>query len=187
MKIGTKFNRLTYREYIQILDRHEKYTDFNTLGLYRSIIENDKLNLEDKIAIRDLAHQKFSKTFEFLQLKDPYVYFQVSTLGRVLTTADEQQLWEDIRHNQQKILKAKRIKHRNFGEYSKHNCGYETCPYNGMMIRQGSMLAESNMHFNSDVNYRSWKADRRSIAKRKLRDGQTESIDEMNNDLQPLN
>jgi hypothetical protein len=145
MKIGTKFNRLTYQEYVQIIDRHEKYTDFNTLGLYRSIIENDKLSLSDKIAIRDLAHEKFSKTFEFLQLKDPYVYLQVSTLGRELTVADEQQLWQDIRHNQEKILKAKRIKHRNFGDYSKHNCGYENCPYNGIMIRQGSWLAESNI------------------------------------------
>lgn len=40
----------------------------------------------------------------------------------------------------------------NFGEYSKHNCGYDTCVWNGIMVRQGSWLAESNMHFDSDRN-----------------------------------
>lgn len=44
MKIGVKFNQLTYREYINILDRHQKYTDFNPLALYRSIIEKDIIN-----------------------------------------------------------------------------------------------------------------------------------------------
>jgi hypothetical protein len=51
MKIGVKLNQLTYVEYISILDRYQKYTDFNTLGLYRSLLENDKLDLEQKIAI----------------------------------------------------------------------------------------------------------------------------------------
>ena len=82
MKIGVKFNQLTYAEYLQAIKYHQKYTDFNTLGLYRSILENDKLDLEQKIAIRDLAHTKFFKTFEFLQLKDPYTYIQVATLDR---------------------------------------------------------------------------------------------------------
>jgi hypothetical protein len=92
MKIGVKFNQLTYAEYLQIMEYHQKYTDFNTLGLYRSILENDKLDLAQKIAIRDLSHTKFLKTFEFLQLKDPYTYIQVSTIGETLTKADEHQL-----------------------------------------------------------------------------------------------
>ncbi len=33
MKIGVKFNQLTYAEYLQIIEYHQKYTDFNTLGL----------------------------------------------------------------------------------------------------------------------------------------------------------
>jgi hypothetical protein len=119
MKIGIKFNQLTYREYIHILDRHKKYTDFNPLALYQSLVENNKLDLNQKIAIRDLAHQHFFKFFEFLQIKDPRTYINVSTLGQTLTDRDEWHLWENVCKNQEKILKAKRIKHRNFGINSK--------------------------------------------------------------------
>jgi hypothetical protein len=137
MKIGVKFNQLTYREYIYILDRHQKYTDFNPLALYRSIGENKKLDLTQKIAIRDLAHQHFSKFFEFLQIKDSRTYIEVSTLGETLTAGEKDRLWETIHKNQEKILKAKRIKHRNFGIVSKEttltragNCVF-------VMTRQG--------------------------------------------------
>jgi hypothetical protein len=51
MKIGVKFNQLTYPEYLQIIEYHQKYTDFNTLGLYRSILENEKLDLSQRIEI----------------------------------------------------------------------------------------------------------------------------------------
>lgn len=152
MNIGQQFNRLTIKEYFFYIDNYKKYTDFNTLGLYRSILENEKLDISEKVAVRDYAHKMFSKTFEFLQLKDPYTFVKVSTLGQELTDADERQLWEDVRRNQERILKDKKIKHRNFGKYSKHNCGYDTCPYNGLMIRQGSFLAEGNMHFATDKN-----------------------------------
>jgi len=152
MKIGKLFNQLSKSQYIHYIDNHKKYTDFNTLGLYRSICENEKLTLTEKIEIRDYANTIFGKTFTFLQLKDPQTYFELITLGEELTVADEKQLWENIRSNQQKILADKKIKHRNFGEYSKHNCGYEDCNYNGLMIKQGSFLTESAIHFNSDKN-----------------------------------
>ncbi|AFY91506.1 hypothetical protein [Chamaesiphon minutus] len=179
MKIGVKFNQLTFVEYLQVIEYHQKYTDFNTLGLYRSILENDKLDLVQKIAVRNLAHEKFLKTFEFLQLKDPYIYIQVSTLGQTLTVADEHQLWQNVRINQEKILKDKKIKHRNFGNYSKHDCGYDDCPYNGVMIRQGGFLSESTIRFDSD-NHR-WakelKARRDAASKRNFRDNQAERAD----------
>lgn len=149
-EIGKKFNTLTLEEYRFYIDNHKQYGDFNTLGLYRSILENEELNPEDRIAVRDYAHQTFQKTFDFLQLKDPQTYLEVSTLGEELTKVEERQLWEKIRINQQKILTDKKIKHRNFGEYSKHHCGYDDCVYNGLMIRQGSPLAESSMHFDTD-------------------------------------
>jgi hypothetical protein len=63
---------------------------------------------------------------------------------------DEKQFWNQIRINQEKILKDKKIKHRNFGIYSKHTCGYETCNLNGLMIEQGSFYAEHEMRFDSD-------------------------------------
>lgn len=175
MKIGVKFSQLNYQEYVRIIGSYQKYTDFNILGLYRSIVENDKLDLDAKLAIRALAHKQFIKSFEFLQLKDPYTYIQVSTLGETLTVADERRLWENIRTNQEKILKDKRIKHRNFGIYSKHDCGYEDCCYNGMMIHRGSRLAESNMRFDSDNHFwsKQLKSDRQQIETRKLRDSKT--------------
>jgi hypothetical protein len=150
MKIGKKFNQLSLSEYKHYIDNYKKYTDFNTLGLYRSIGENERLSLEDKIEIRDYANEVFGKTFNFYQLKDPGTYFELITLGKELTKADETQIWRDIKANQQKILREKRIKHRNFGDYSKHNCLYEDCPMNGIMVKQGSYLAESHLWFDSD-------------------------------------
>jgi hypothetical protein len=150
MEIGQKFNNLTLKEYFFYIDNYKKYTDFNTLGLYRSLIENGKLTLEEKILVRNYANQIFQKTFDFLQLKDPKTFVEVSYLGEELTKGDEEKIWNEIKKNQQKILTDKKIKHRNFGDYSKHNCGYEDCVYNGLMIKQGSRLAEGQIHFNSD-------------------------------------
>ncbi len=187
MKIGVKLNQLTYAEYIGVLDRYQKYTDFNTLGLYRSILENDKLDLQQKIAVRELAHQKFLKTFEFLQLKDPYTYIQVSALGETLTRVDERQLWEKVKIQQQKILKDKRIKHRNFGTYSKHDCRYEDCPYNGIMIHQGSRLSEGTIMFDSDEHdhwrFKSLKAERRIVKNRDIKEQKLELLEEFDSQL----
>lgn len=152
VEIGRKFNTLTLDEYYFYIDNYKKYKDFNTLGLYRSIVENGNLSLDEKIAVRDYANKTFRKAFEFLQLKDPKTFVEVEYLGQKLTKGDEQGIWDNVRRNQQRILEDKKIKHRNFGEYSKHNCGYETCIWNGLMIRQGSWLAESNMHFEGDRN-----------------------------------
>lgn len=150
MKIGKKFNTLTLKEYFFFIDNYKKYKDFNTLGLYRSIVENEKLTHDEKLIVRDYAHNIFKKTFDFLQLKDPKTFIEVEHLGQKLTKGDEQNIWNEIRKNQQRILKEKKIRHRNFGVYSKHNCGQEICMWNGIMVRQGSWLAESNMHFDSD-------------------------------------
>ena len=65
-KINRKLNTFTYSEYDHLLEYYKKYTDFNTLGLFRSITENKKLDLEQKIKTRDLAVTAFLKAFEFL-------------------------------------------------------------------------------------------------------------------------
>ncbi|MBP6387201.1 MAG: hypothetical protein KA327_11335, partial [Pseudarcicella sp.] len=141
-------------EYFFFIDNYKKYSDFNTLGLYRSIVENDKLCIEQKIELRQYAHHFFRKTFDFLQLKDPKTFVEVSTLGQEFTKGDEEKIWNDIKKNQQKILLEKRIKYRNFGTYSKHICPYDDCVWNRVMIRQGSRLAWSSMSFFSDrCNY----------------------------------
>lgn len=152
MKVNKPFNQFTKQEYLESIPNHKKYSSFNTLGLYRSLLENKNLSLEEKLEIRDFANTYFQKAYDFLQLKDPCTYFEVSTLGEVITRGGELNLWRIIRENQEKILKDKKIKHRNFGTYSKHDCGYDTCPYNGLMIKQGSHLAEASMCFANDKN-----------------------------------
>ena len=140
MKLKKQFNQLTYKELKDVIPNHKKYIDFNSLGLYRGILENEKLSLEQKLEIRELAHQYFYKSFNFLQIKDAPTYYKHFVLGEEegLTVADEHKIWQDIRANQEKILKDKRIKHRNFGIYSKHDCGDNACPYKGVMFREGS-------------------------------------------------
>jgi hypothetical protein len=152
MKLGRPFNKLTFSEYFAFIPMHENFSDWNTLGLYRSIIEHTKLTLEEKIKVRDLAHTFFQKQFDFLQLKDPLTYMAITLLGQQPTKADEHQLWEEVKKNQQTILAGKRIKHRNFGTYSLHDCGVENCVYIGMMVRAGSILCETKMRFDSDKN-----------------------------------
>jgi hypothetical protein len=152
MKIGRQLNTLTYSEYSHLLENYKKFTDFNHLGLFRSILENGKLVPTQKFEIRDAAIKKFPRFFEFLQLKDPTTYFSLVTYQQVLTAADSHQVWEEIKRNQQRILAVKKLGHRNIGTYAKHDCGYETCHLNGLMIRQGSWLAEGEMHFCTDKN-----------------------------------
>jgi hypothetical protein len=154
MKIGRPFNTLTFSEYQAFIPMHESFSDWNSLGLYRSILENEKLTLEEKLQIRDLAHSFFQKQYDFLQLKDPKTYLEVLSLGQELTKADWLQMWEDVKKNQQQILENKRIKHRNFGDYSKHNCGVETCMYAGLMVKKGGFLCEQQIRFESDKNAR---------------------------------
>lgn len=67
MKLGKKFNKLTYQQYIFAINNHKDYNDWNTLGLYRSIKEKEKLNLEEQLAVRDLANEHFAKTFIFFK------------------------------------------------------------------------------------------------------------------------
>ncbi|MEO3402546.1 hypothetical protein AAFN85_01490 [Mucilaginibacter sp. CAU 1740] len=169
MIIGKKFNELNPDEYIFYINNHKKYTDFNTLGLYRSLTENDKLSLEEKIAIREHAHRLFKKSFDFLQIKDPDVFIVVSNLGIELTKVDRAKAWEDVVKNQQKILKDKRIKHRNFGTYSKHDCPYEDCIYRGLMVNPNSRLAWGNIHFAGDKNKaeQKTKSERRKLERKR--------------------
>lgn len=177
MEIGQKFNKLTLKEYFFYIENHKKYTDFNTLGLYRSILENEKLNLAEKTEVRDYANQFFQKTFNFLQIKDPFTFFGLSTLGKELTVGDEKQIWKEIKKNQETFLKGKRIKDRNFGIYSKHSCGYETCNLNGLMIHQGSFWIEHEMRFNSDKN--NWCAELKSLRNKKDRKKEKQIIQEL--------
>ena len=75
--IEKRFNEFSKDEYYHYINNHKKYTNFNTLALYRSIIETEKLSLKNKIEIRGLAHQFFLNSFEFLQVKDPLTFLKL--------------------------------------------------------------------------------------------------------------
>lgn len=61
MKIDRKFNTLSLNEYLNYIENHKQYSDFNTLGFYRSIFENENTSLDEKIQIREFANKYFSK------------------------------------------------------------------------------------------------------------------------------
>jgi hypothetical protein len=65
MKIGKRFNELEKSEYFHFMQNDKKHSDFNTLGMYKSICENKRLSLTDKIEVRDYANKSFGKTLNF--------------------------------------------------------------------------------------------------------------------------
>lgn len=147
MKIWKNFNTLTLEEYIFYIDNRKKYTDFNELWLFRSVFENEQLKSEEKITLRDYIIKEMPKVFEFMQVRHPDLYTKLYFLGKTPTKGDENHLWKEISSNQEKILKEKRIKHRNFWNYSKHNCGYDNCHLNWLMIQQWSWFCEDWMRW----------------------------------------
>ena len=48
MKINKQFNTLSYVEYLHLLENHKRFTDFNTLGLFRSISGNHEAETRRK-------------------------------------------------------------------------------------------------------------------------------------------
>ena len=173
MKIGKKFNTFTFKEYFSYIENHKKYTDFNTLGLYRSLLENVKLTLEQKIEVREYAHTFFKKFFDFLQIKDPNTFIVVSNLGIGLENKRVAKTWEEVEKNQQKILKEKKIKHRNFGTYSRSsNWGH-------MKTRT---VFESGMTFVSDKHNKSTaqkKSEMQEVEKRNLKNTIRKELEEL--------
>jgi hypothetical protein len=125
MVSGKKYNDYQYEELKELLDKGQADKEINVLGFYRSLLENKHLSVEQAIELRETAHGHFQKQFNFFQIKDPSTYLKVTLLGEEYTKGDEDNLWRQIVRNQQSILKEKRIKHRNFGTYSIHNCDYE--------------------------------------------------------------
>lgn len=150
MQIGKKFNTLSISQYHHYIANYKKYTDFNRLGLYRSILENEKLSTEERIALRDHANETFGKYYHFLQVKDPGTYFGLCTIGLKMTSADEEQVWRNIKEAQEQILRSKRIKHRNFGVHSKHLCYYDDCPKHNVMTQYHSDSYVPEIHLSTD-------------------------------------
>ena len=120
MKLNRPFNTLTLAQYRQIIPQHARYTDFNPLALYRSIVENRKLNEEDKQEVLALANQYFQKFYDFLVVKDLHTYAALSRLG--LPSLSPAQQWDynaQLRIQARKILARKRIRNWRVGTQSK--------------------------------------------------------------------
>lgn len=150
MKLNRRLNQLSEAEYQHLLANYQRYTDFNSLGLFRSLLENEKLDLPQRLRLRDAAIEAFPKFYEFLQLKDPHTYLRLSTLGQELTIADERAAWEQIKRNQQRLLTDKGIRHRNIGVHARHDCGNPECPCRGTMTQPNSILTDSYIWFRTD-------------------------------------
>ena len=157
MKTGRQYKELKYQEYLHLIEHHKKFTDFNRLGLLRSLLENQRISDAERLQLRDKAKQAFSKYYEFLQIKDPVTYVDLETFGWELDEPQMKEFWGAVRVNQELILKRKRIKHRNFGVYSKHLCVHDNCPFYGVMFPQGSRFLDGvGMHGWHDASWSSY-------------------------------
>ena len=165
-----KYNKFSVKEYTYIIDNQKK-KKLNVLGLYRSILENESLSNDEKIEVREYANTKFNKTYLFYQISHPQLHIDLFMLDNPLNKQEQDKKWDEMVVYQEKTLKAKGIKHRNFGEYSKHLCGIDSCPLNGHMIRAGSFQAETCMSFKSDKrsDYLKVKAKKRKSDRKQLK------------------
>lgn len=137
MEIGRRYNQFTFDAYCYYIDQAKKCMDFNIVGLYRGILDNQQLHLEERIALRNHARQKFGQAFECLQVRDPETFIKLLTLGRTLTTTEEEQLWQEVERNRKIILHRQR-QNGKFGRYAQHLCGDENCVWHGLLIKQDS-------------------------------------------------
>lgn len=119
MKLSKKFNTLSVSEYRDVIKHHKRYTNFNPLGLYRSLIENPKLDTDAQLDILALANEHFGKFYEFLLVKDINLYAKLSRLGKMpLTITQEWQYREQLRQKAQMLLKQKQIRRWRVGIYT---------------------------------------------------------------------
>lgn len=76
-----QYNTLAMSTLLELLESYKKDKNFNNPGFFRSILENDQLNLGDKIFLNNRAIEIMPKSYEFLQVKDPGLYLNLETLG----------------------------------------------------------------------------------------------------------
>ena len=120
MKLNRRFNTLTLAEYRALIPRHAAYADFNPLALYRSIMENRKLDEAAKQEVLALANRYFQRFYDFLPAKDPQTYFELSLLGQPpLSDAQWRQYYWKIREQGEKLAKGKGIRNHRVGSMTR--------------------------------------------------------------------
>lgn len=120
MQLTKKFNTFSPSEYYDVIKNHKRYHNFNPLGLYRSLIENPKLDTTTQLEILAFANQYFGKFYEFLVVKDIHLYTKLSRLGEEpLSFTQEFQYQEQLTKQAKRILQAKKIRNWRVGIYTK--------------------------------------------------------------------
>ena len=115
MKINKKFKQMSMAEYRHYIAHHQKYADFNPLGLYRSILENDKLDEATRLEVLAFANQYFQRFYDFLFVKDPVTYSRLATLGQGLSETQQRQHLSHVWDGREKWCAEKGIRHQRIG------------------------------------------------------------------------
>ena len=102
-------------EYHHYIAHHQKYADFNPLGLYRSILENDKLDEAARLEILAFANQYFQRFYDFLFVKDPVTYSRLATLGQGLSETQQRQHLSRVWDRREQWCAEKGILHQRIG------------------------------------------------------------------------
>ena len=111
MKVNKKFKQMSMAEYRHYIAHHQKYADFNPLGLYRSILENDKLDEAAQLEILAFANQYFQRFYDFLFIKDPVAYSRLATLGQDLSETQQRQHLSRVWDRREQWCAEKAIRH----------------------------------------------------------------------------
>ena len=158
MRIDQPFNELSAARIRTIILNYKQYKDFNRLGLFRGLIESAHLSSEERTGLQQLARRTFARYFDFLVIKDPDTWWQTEYPDWVETSfGDRLNRWREIRERQQVIIERKGLGHRNFGVFSKHDCGRADCPLDGVMVKKNDPRRDNcRISFKSDPKTRKY-------------------------------
>lgn len=161
MKIGQPINELSPERIREIIKGYKEYTDFNRLGLFRGLLESERITAEERAELQELAIAAFNRYFDFLVIKDSETWWKTLNPGWEAASRNDRYVkWRKIEAKQEAIIKRKGFGHRNFGNYSKHNCCYKDCPLNGIMVKKNDIRRDGCLiWFKSDPTTRKFERD----------------------------
>ena len=119
MKLNARFNTFTLPRYREAIANHKRYTDFNPLALFRSILENGKLGEAEQLEVLALAKAAFPRFYRHLLLKDLCTYAAISRLGQ--EPLGEAKMWQyinNLRCEQEKEFAKRKIRNSRVGAYT---------------------------------------------------------------------
>lgn len=139
MKLNARFNTFTLPRYREAIANHKRYTDFNPLALFRSILENGKLGEAEQLEVLALAKAAFPRFYRHLLLKDLRTYAALSRLGQEpLGDAQMRQYINKLRCEQEKEFAKRKIRNARVGAYTVSEwitCGEDGGRGNGQRMK----------------------------------------------------